>query len=178
MQETLTLVEKTLFLKNVEVLSSMPTEALAQLASRSQELHLDPGDVVLREGEPIRSVFVVVEGAVEVRKDPTLLRVVGEGMVFGQLALTESEQPDVTATAKTHAHLLRITREDVFDAVLDHPEVGLALVGTLARVVQDLVRQVAGLEGDVARLKSRLEGAESSPERLSAHRATYDGEPD
>lgn len=155
-ETTLTLVEKTLVLKNVELLGSMPTEALAQLASRSQELHLDPGEVIFREGEASRSVFVVLEGVVEVRKDDSVLRVVGEGMVFGQLALTDAEQPNVTAAATTRAHLLRITREDVFDAVLDYPEVGLALVRTLARAVQDFIKKVVVLEREVARMSSKL----------------------
>lgn len=170
MEPTLTLVERVLFLKNVEVLSSMPTEPLAHLASRCEELHVDPGEVIFREGDTAGGVFVVVEGAVESRQGDSVLRVSGEGMVFGQLALTDAEEFSVTATARTHTHLLRVARDVVFEAVLDYPDVGLALVRTLARAIQGFIKRLVTLEREVAQLQSRLEGGgrggpETPPER-------------
>ena len=75
MADTLTLVERTAFLKSLRVLSSIPLEALAELAGRAREIHCEPGDVVFREGDPNRGTFFVVDGLLEQRRGRALLAV-------------------------------------------------------------------------------------------------------
>ena len=52
MEDTLTVIEKTAFLKGTELFASIPTEVLAQLAARGRELHFDAGQTIFVEGEP------------------------------------------------------------------------------------------------------------------------------
>ncbi len=69
--------------------------------------HYDPGDEIVREGEPGTAAYILVEGACEVRKDtpagPQAIQTIGPGSVFGEMAiLTEGPRTaTVVATAPT-----------------------------------------------------------------------------
>lgn len=155
MEETLTLIEKTAFLKSVDVLASIPTEALAQLASRAQEVHCDPGDLLFGEGEPNRGTFIVVEGLIELRKGAALVRMLRERMVFGELFLEHDEPHQYTAVATQHSHVLNLQSQDVMEAMLDYPEFGVAVVRSLALRNHRLTERVL----EVERLLDRFHGA-------------------
>ena len=72
MEDTLTIIERTAFLKGTEMFASIPTETLAQLAGRGRELHFDAGATIFREGEPNSGAYMVVEGLIEIRKGRAL----------------------------------------------------------------------------------------------------------
>jgi len=143
---TLTLVEKTVFLKSVEVLAQVPTEALAQLAARALEVRAETGEVLFREGEEDQGTFIVVEGMVELEKDGTLVRVLKEGMTQGEMFLAENEPHQYTATARAPSLLLNLRRQDVLDALLEYPEFGAAMVRDLALRLHRLTARVVELE--------------------------------
>ena len=146
MNPTLTLVEKTVFLKSVEVLAQVPTEALAQLAARALEVRAETGEVLFREGEEDQGTFIVVEGMVELEKDGTLVRVLKEGMTQGEMFLAENEPHQYTATARAPSLLLNLRRQDVLDALLEYPEFGAAMVRDLALRLHRLTARVVELE--------------------------------
>lgn len=163
MEETLTLVEKTAFLKSLPAFSAIPTEALAELAARARELHLDAGQTIFREGDPDRGVFLVVEGTIEQRIGRALVRAVRPGMGMGELWLAEGEPHAYGATAIEHTHVLNVTREDIMDAMLDFPEFGTAMVRALALRVHELTGRILELEHLVSRLHAALTAAGIEP---------------
>ena len=157
MEETLTLIEKTAFLKGLGMFANVPTEMLAQLAARARELHFDAGQVIFREGEANRGVYMVVEGLVELRKGRALDGVRGEGLGFGELALGEGEPHQSTAVAIDHTHALNVPNEAFFETMLDFPEVAVAMVRVLAAHVTELGQRIHDLEGKVAHLNAALQ---------------------
>jgi len=163
MRETLTLIERTAILKTSELLSSIPTEALARLAARGRETHVDAGEVIFREGQPNRGAFLVVEGLVEIRKGRALVSMRQSGDTFGELALNEGEPHEFTAIATNHTHILSVSNEDLFDTILDYPEVGLELLRGFARRLSELAQRIHHLEGHVAHLSSSLKSAGVQP---------------
>jgi CRP-like cAMP-binding protein len=163
MRETLTLIEKTAILKTSGLLASLPTEALARLASRGREIHVDAGQIIFREGDPNRGGFLVVEGLVEIRKGRALVSMRQAGDSFGELALSEGEPHEFTATATDHTHVLNISNEDLFDTILDYPEVGLDLLRSFARRLTELAQRIHHLEGHVAHLSASLKSAGVQP---------------
>ncbi len=161
---TLTLVEKTAFMKSVEVLSSIPTEALAQLASRTVEIQLDAGEVLFREGDPNRGSFLVIEGMIELRRERAVVRVVRPRMVFGEVFLEQEEPHQFSAVATQPSHLLNLHSRDVLEGMLEFPEFGVAMVRTLALRSYRLTEHVLELEQHIARLNARLREAGIEPD--------------
>ncbi len=159
MQETLTLLEKTAFLKAVPMFAGIPTESLAELAARAREIHYDAGQVIFREGDPNHGHFLVVEGMVEIRKGQTLDSMRQDGQGFGEPALREGEGHHFTAIAAQHTHVLSVSNEVLLDSILDFPELGLALVRVQAIRISELAQRVDDLEDQVAHLHRTLRNA-------------------
>ena len=168
MESTFTLIEKTAFLKGVDVLSRIPTEALAELAARTRELHADAGDVLYREGDPYRGVYLVVSGTLELRKGRALIRLLRSGMSVGELWLGAGEPHSYTLTATEHSHVLHVSHEDMLDAMNDFPEFAAAMVQSFARRIHEITSRTLELEGIIAGLHAALLAAGIEPPRPSA----------
>jgi CRP-like cAMP-binding protein len=164
--DTLTLIEKTVHLKSSEVFHAIPTEPLAQLAARANELQLDGGQTVFREGDDDQGVFIVIEGVIELRKGDTVVRVLHSGTVVGELFLQESESHQYTAIAREDARVLNLVRNDVFDALLEYPEFGVAMVQDLALRHHKLAERVMELEQQLPAPPAARSGARTSIEGI------------
>jgi CRP-like cAMP-binding protein len=156
MDEILTLIEKTAFLKGLPGATTIPTEAIAELASRATEIHCAPGDVLFREGDPDRGSFVVIDGSLELRKGSALVLVLKRGMSVGELSHGEGEPHQYTLIAAEHSHVLNLTREDTLDSMLDYPEMAVEVVRTLGQRFHELASRVLELEAANARLRDAL----------------------
>jgi len=163
MAETLTLIEKTAFLKGLPGASTIPTEAIAELASRATEVHGEPGQVLFREGEPDHGSFVVIDGSLELRKGSALVLVLKRGMSVGELWHGEGEPHGYTLIAVEPSHVLNLTREDTLDAMLDYPELGVEMLRTLGQRFHELASRVIELEATNARLRDALRAAGVTP---------------
>lgn len=87
-----------------------------------------PGDLVVTQGEPGHSLFVVVSGSlmVWVREGEgrsRQVRVLGEGDFFGEVSLLTGRPRTATVTAATPADLLELDWPRVEEIVRDHPRV-------------------------------------------------------
>jgi len=150
MADTLTIIEKTVHMKSSDVFSAIPTEPLAQLAARASEVMLDRGQTLFHEGDDDLGVFLVIEGVVELRKGNAVVRVLQSGTVHGELFLQESGAHQYTVVAREDARVLNLGRNDVFDAFLEYPEFGIAIVQDLARRHHTLTERVSELEKQLA----------------------------
>ena len=164
--ETLTLIEKTVHLKSSEVFHAIPTEPLAQLAARANELQLDGGQTVFREGDDDQGVFIVIEGVIELRKGDAVVRVLRSGTVHGELFLQQSESHQYTAIAREDARVLNLGRNDVFDALLEYPEFGVAMVQDLALRHHKLAERVLELEQQLTASPAARSGERTSVEGI------------
>jgi CRP-like cAMP-binding protein len=154
--ETLTLIEKTAFLKSLPILASVPTEALAEIAARAREIHFDSGATIHSEGQSNRGAFAVLEGVVELRRGRALVRMISQGQAFGELFLSEGEPHRFTAIASNHVHVLNITADDTFDAMLEHPEFAVGMTRSLARRNLELVERLLELETLLGRFHTAM----------------------
>jgi CRP-like cAMP-binding protein len=168
MDQRLTLIEKTAFLKGVDVLSSVPSEALLDLAMRAKERHLEPGQALIQEGEPNQGTFLVMEGTLEERHGLALVRIVRPRMAVGELYLGEADTHIYTVRALEHAHVLHLTIEDVFDSIADHPELAIAMVKVLSFRLHEVVSRVLALEDVVHRLIAAMRAAGVEPPDIRA----------
>jgi len=163
MEETLTLIEKTAFLKGLPQASTIPTEALAELASRAKEIHCDPGQVLFREGDPDHGSYIVIEGVLELRKGMGIVLVLKKGMGVGELWHDEGRPHGYSLIAVEHSHVLNLTHEDIVDAMLDYPELAIELLRTVGSRFNDLASRVSELEAMIARLQDALRAAVPPP---------------
>ncbi|HYH99685.1 cyclic nucleotide-binding domain-containing protein [Hyalangium sp.] len=109
--------------------SALEREEFLEVLARLERKLFQPGQQIVREGEPGTSMFVIVEGSVEVVRQlddgqSTTVARMGEGEFFGEMALV-TEGPrlaGVVATAPTV--LLELSRDRLEEVITHHPSLG------------------------------------------------------
>ena len=143
MKETLTTIEKALFLKELEFFGHVPIEQAAEVAATSEEVHYEPGETIYQQGESSKHVYLIVEGSVIAEKDGIITTVIDGGKGFGDLSLTPGGVYSITARAAEHTHVLRFSLDDFVDSMLEHPEIAVGVVRALALRVREMSQQLA-----------------------------------
>lgn len=133
------LIEKVFLLQKIDLLQDARSSHLALLASIAEDVDVDAGTVLIRQGEPTDALYVVVEGTVDLLGVTDHKIEATQGTAFGTWALIDEAPSLVTATVREPARLLRITRSDFYDLLADHSELALGLLQGLARRVRTLV---------------------------------------
>jgi len=119
-------------LKRAPLFEGLSKKELKDLASATEDLKIEAGTVMCREGSLGREFFVIVEGVAEVTKGGKRLATRQTGEFFGEIALITTTKRTATVTAKTPIRCFILTRGD-FRRVLDeNPRVQRKVMEALA----------------------------------------------
>ena len=102
-------------------------------------------EVILREGDTSREMYIIQEGEVRVTKmiagKETELGTMGKGDFFGEMALLEDEVRSAAALAKDHSRLLGFFRPDLEALIEINPSLGNKILQNLSKVVCTRLRK-------------------------------------
>jgi thioredoxin reductase (NADPH) len=169
-------------LEKIPVFAGVEEEERRRLARRAADIHLEPGDWLIREGEEPH-FFVILEGELEAIKD-----IVGQRRVLGRSSAGEfsGETPIFMGTASivsvravTKCRIARFDRQQLQELVRDSPSAGeivfqtmttrLGLAQRMARETPSSRVQISGSKYDNSCRAIRA--------FLSANRIQYDWRP-
>jgi CRP-like cAMP-binding protein len=140
--QTLGIVERVLFLREVSIFRLLEPEDLEQIADLAQERLYPVGEYLCREGELGDELFVLVEGQVEVSKQvdgaPHLLRILRSGEHLGELAILREQPRSASVRALIDARTLVLGGQELRTILEDRPQVGLAMLASLAEQMSSL----------------------------------------
>lgn len=108
-------------LASIPIFTPLPGSSLEHLAGRLVPLRLEPGNVVVREGDAGDRFYIVAEGTVEVSEYGRAISELGPGGYFGEISLIREVPRTATVAAKTAVVLYALDREDFLAAVTSHP---------------------------------------------------------
>ena len=109
---------------------------LIALAKLTEDLEVDEGKVLTRQGESGSEFFVIIDGEVSVAKDGQEIRTMGPGDFFGEIALLEDTPRTATVTAKAPLRFFVLTRQ-AFRSMLAHqPELERRVLSALEERVR------------------------------------------
>ena len=120
-------------LRRAPLFAELSKRELESLAKGTEDLEVDAGKVLCREGEPAMEFFVIIDGEVEVTRDGRPIRTLRSGDFFGEIALLEDLPRTATVTATTPLRFFVLTRQSFWGLVDRSPEVERKLLRTLAR---------------------------------------------
>ncbi len=132
----LSTIEKVLLLQGVDILLETETEHLARIAAAAQEVHFEQGTTIFREGEASDALYIVVEGAVSLRKGSKEKEIVKDKETFGMWALLDESPRLVTTVALTDTTVLKIEREDFYAVLSDHFDIARGIFKCLVRMIR------------------------------------------
>jgi MFS family permease len=113
-------------LRSIPIFHSLPAPSIEGLAHRLERLAVDPGTVIVREGDPGDRYFAVADGNVAVTLRGRPLAVLGRGDGFGEIALLHAITRTATVTAQTPTLLYALDKESFVLTVTGHPAVEAA----------------------------------------------------
>jgi type IV pilus assembly protein PilB len=139
------------FLKNVKLFGELSPDSLVKLASCLKIADFPPAEVIVREGAPGVSMYIIKSGLVEVRKkDPAtgidfLVAQLSAGAAVGEMSLLTGKPRSATVTTVHPTVVFTLTRADFRNLLTQHPEISLGLARILAERLEDATKQV-GIE--------------------------------
>jgi CRP-like cAMP-binding protein len=128
------------------IFTEMEPEALRLIAFASNTHRLRPGDVLFRQGDSSDGGYVIISGAIALdsSESPVIAgKVVGPGVLLGELALITPTRHAVTAIARQNSTLLIIPRSLFIRALEESPVSAQRLKRALGRELQDFVAELA-----------------------------------
>jgi len=138
----LTVIEKVVFLQDIEAFAEIPIEQLTHIASITEEVQLEPDTTLIKQNEPAEALYFIVKGKIRILRNGRSIEV-GEKDVIGAWSLFDDELPNLaTAVTLEPTLLLRIDREDFLNIVADYVEITEGIFKSLARRIQRLSQQI------------------------------------
>lgn len=147
-------VEKVLILKSAPLFGETPDNVLADVGNLVDEVSFDTDQIIFNKGEHGDSLYVIVSGSVKVWDGDRLLNELGEGEVFGELALLDPEPRLASVKAVEPTRVLRLD-EAHFRQVLDsQPEVSAAIIRVVTRYLRSQLKYAQSVSAQLRALES------------------------
>ena len=111
-----------------KLLKDLSPDEFKQVVAKLNLKHYEKGAVVVKEGDPGDSLFVIVRGEVRVltqtsKRKEVFLANLGEGEFFGEIALLTGKPRTATIITNTKSELLELTRHDYEKIIERYPNV-------------------------------------------------------
>jgi MFS family permease len=107
-------------LRQIPLFAVLPGSALEGLAQSLENVHIEAGTLLMREGDPGDYYYAVADGEVEISQRGKVIRSVSRTGGLGEIALLRSVPRTATAVASTPVTAYRLDRESFLTAVTGH----------------------------------------------------------
>jgi len=101
-------------LKKVNIFSETDDVTLEKIAKRLKPLHLKKNETVITKGERGRTMYVIVNGVVNVHDRDHVFTTLTDGQAFGEYSLIDTELRSASVTGAEPTDLLRFDQEDFY----------------------------------------------------------------
>jgi CRP/FNR family cyclic AMP-dependent transcriptional regulator len=97
--------------KAIPLFAGLNRKECRALAPRADEIDLEEGRMLVREGEWAYEFFAIEDGTVEVRRGDQLLAELGPGDFFGEMGLMADTRRNATVTATAPVKVVVMTAQ-------------------------------------------------------------------
>ena len=143
MESDAAISEKILLLKQIDIFSSLSVAELSAVATITEEVDHPPGERVISQDTAGETLYLIVNGTVEVRKqleDGSEMKLdeMSGGDYFGEMALFEDNKRSANVVTATDSRLLFLHKQDFNEMVREYPQIALAICGVLSGRIRRL----------------------------------------
>ncbi len=141
-------VVTTRLLAEIPLFSNMDDDERAEVRSIMTERIFQPGQQVMKAGDPTCTFNIIERGQVEVWLTDTdgkkvVLDMLGPGKFFGELAMLSGETRSASATSEEEVVTLELQRDEFFDFLRRRPDAALDVLielGQRLKHTDDILR--------------------------------------
>jgi CRP/FNR family transcriptional regulator len=124
-------------LKGVPLFAGVRDKELGRLAKVMRESRFNEGEAITTEGRSGVGFFLIEDGNATVSLRGEIVRTLGPGDHFGEIALIDEGPRSATVTATTDLRCRGMAAWEFRSFVQEHPEVAWPLLETLASRLRD-----------------------------------------
>lgn len=118
-------------LKDVPFFGGLSKRELATVAQLTDEVDVEAGRVLVREGDSGHEFFVIIDGTAEVLRNDAPIAELGPGEFFGEMALLDEDRRTATVRAISAMKVLVMTRKGFRDVDRSMPQLHAAVVDAI-----------------------------------------------
>ena len=137
----LTIIEKVIFLKSVDIFEHATIEQLGRIAGLTEEVHFQPGETIFKEGDTGDAFFLLLSGRVLIESNGNKIRELQEKEAFGTLEVLDFHPRAITAKALDQVRALKLNGQEFHDLLA----LDIEMVQAVFRMLCGLVRRVLTL---------------------------------
>jgi CRP-like cAMP-binding protein len=119
-------------LKRAPLFEGLSKKELTALAGATDDLAVEPGTVLCRQGRIGHEFFVIVDGEADVTKDGKLVATRSGGDFVGEIALLSTRKRTATVTATTPLRCFVLTQSAFRRVLEESPSVQVKVLQALA----------------------------------------------
>jgi CRP-like cAMP-binding protein/multisubunit Na+/H+ antiporter MnhG subunit len=97
-------------LRALPAFAALEPDELSEILAHGRWVNVTPGKAILEQGEAGDAFYAIASGQVEVVEDGTLVRTLGPGAHFGEIALLEKVPRTASVVARTPVRAFRLDR--------------------------------------------------------------------
>lgn len=144
---SISLGEKILLLKEIEIFSGLSAAELAAIASITKELDYDSQRTIIKQNDVGETVFLIIEGQVDVIMEQTggkevIIDHIASGGSFGEMALIDNSPRSATIRTTAPSRFLILHKQEFKETVMEYPRIALQICSVLSRTIRHLHRKV------------------------------------
>jgi CRP/FNR family transcriptional regulator len=128
-------------LKRVPIFAGVRDKELGRLVKAMRDSRFNEGEVITTEGRSGVGFFLIEDGNATVSLRGEIVRTLGPGDHFGEIALIDEGPRSATVTASTDLRCRGLAAWEFKSFVQEHPEVAWPLLETLASRLRDAVER-------------------------------------
>ena len=137
----LTIIEKVIFLKSVDIFEHATVEQLGRIAGLTEEVHFQPGETIFKEGDPGDAFYLLLSGRVLIERNGNAIREMQEKEAFGTLEVLDFHPRAITAKALDQVRALKLNGQEFHDLLA----LDIEMVEAVFRMVCGLFRRLLTL---------------------------------
>ena len=129
--------QKVDLIAHVPLFAQCSKGELEQIAAIADEIDLDEGKELTREGAAGREFFVLLDGSADVKQDDKTINTLGAGDFFGEIALISDRPRTATVVATSPVRALVVTDRAFRRLVDESPEIETKVMAAAAERLND-----------------------------------------
>ena len=128
-----TMDDKTAIVAGLPIFARLEARSLEAVATLARVVSVPAGTVLLREGEPAESFYVIANGTVHIERNGEFVRSMSHGGFLGEVALIEGSERTATATCTTDCELLEFGSFEFGRIMATFPDIRARVEAAVAR---------------------------------------------
>lgn len=126
-------------LARVPLFADLDKRELEMVDRASKEIHRPDGTDIVREGEDGIGFHLILSGTAQVTRSGEVVRELGPGDYFGEIALIDGGKRSATVTATSDLTLASLSHWEFMPLVRENPEVAVKLLVGLAAMFRQAI---------------------------------------